>query len=67
MLKRKGGWKRGQYDVQTKRVDGLGWALCGNQKVDGKGGIMMCKRKLQMEKGGHYNAEIKGWMQQGAI
>ena len=46
LLKRKGGWKRGQYDVQTKRVGGLGWALCGNQKVDGKGGIMMCKRKL---------------------
>ena len=22
MLKRKGGWKRGQYDAQTKRVDG---------------------------------------------
>ena len=29
--------------MQIKRVDGLGWALCGNQKVDGKGGIMMCK------------------------
>ena len=46
LLKRKGGWKRGQYYVQTKRVDGLGWALCGNLIGDGKGGIMMCKCKL---------------------
>ena len=59
MLKRKGGWKRGQYDVQTKRVDGQGWALCGNHKVDAKGGIMMCKLKGQMEKEGYYNLEIK--------
>ena len=27
MLKRKGGWKRGQYDVQLKRVAGYGRAL----------------------------------------
>ena len=36
MLKRKGGWKRrGQYDVQIKRVDGEGRELgCANEKVD---------------------------------
>ena len=53
MLKLKGGCKR--------------VALCGNQKVDANGGIMMCKFKRQMEKGGHYDMELKGWMQQGAI
>ena len=31
-------------------------------KVDRKGGIMMCKLKWWMDKGGHY-VEIKGWMQ----
>ena len=30
-------------------------------------GILMCKLKGQMDKGGHYDVEIKGWMQQGAI
>ena len=28
---------------------------------------MMCKFKARMEKGGHYDVEMKGWMQQGAI
>ena len=42
-------------------------ALCGNEKVDANGGIMMWKLKGRMEKGGHYDVEIKGWMQQGAI
>ena len=32
-----------------------------------KGGIMMCKLKGQMDKGGHYDLEIKGWMQKWAI
>ena len=26
---------------------------------------MMCKLKVHMDKGGHYDVEIKGWMQQG--
>ena len=29
--------------MQIKRVDGYGWALFGNQRVDAKGGIMMWK------------------------
>ena len=28
---------------------------------------MMCKVKGLMDKGGHYDVEIKGWMQKGAI
>ena len=28
---------------------------------------MMCKLKRRMEKGGHYDVEMKGWLQQGAI
>ena len=28
---------------------------------------MMCKLNGHMDKGGHYDVEIKGWMQQGAI
>ena len=27
-----------------------------------RGGIMMCKLKGQMDKGGQYDAEMKGWM-----
>ena len=26
---------------------------------------MMCKLKGRMDKGGHYDVEIKGWMQKG--
>ena len=33
--------------------------------MDAKGGIMMCKLKGRMDKGGHYDVEIKGWMQNG--
>ena len=36
-------------------------------KVDAKGGIMMCKLKGRMDKGGHYDVEMKGWMQKGGI
>ena len=32
--------------------------------MDAKGGIMMCKLKEWMDKGGHY-VEIKGWIQKG--
>ena len=32
---------------------------CGNEMVDGKGGIMMWKLKFQMDKGGHYDVQIK--------
>ena len=35
--------------------------------MDGKGDIMMCKLKGGMDKGGHYDMEIKGWMEKGAI
>ena len=31
--------------------------------MDGKGGIMMCKLKGQMNKGGEYKVETKGWME----
>ena len=34
--------------------------------MDTKGGIMMCKLKRSIDKGGHY-VEIKRWMQTGAI
>ena len=33
------------YYVQIKQVDGEGCALNLNQRLDGKGGIMMCKLK----------------------
>ena len=35
--------------------------------MDGKGGIMMCKLKWQMDKGGHYDVEMTGWMQKRGI
>ena len=36
--------------------------------MDGKGGIMMCKIiKRGMDKGGHYDVEMKWWMQKGGI
>ena len=36
-------------------------------RVDGKGGIMLCKLKGRMDKGGHYDVEKKGWMEKGEI
>ena len=27
----------------------------------------MCKLKEQMDKGGHYDVEMKGWMQKGIL
>ena len=33
--------------------------------MDGKGGNMMCKLNGRMDKGGHYDVEMKGWMQKG--
>ena len=53
MMCKLNGWmdKDGHYD--------------GNQRVDGKGGIMMCKLKGQMDKAGHYYVEMKGWMHKG--
>ena len=30
-------------------------------------GIMMCKLKRQIDKGGHYDVEKKGWMEKRAI
>ena len=35
--------------------------------MDAKGGIMMCKLKGRMEKGGHYDVEMKGWIENGAL
>ena len=35
--------------------------------VDAKEGNMMCELKGQMDKGRHYDVEIKGWMQKGAL
>ena len=43
------------------------WALCGNQRVDAKGGIMMCKLKGWIDKGGNYDEEMKGLMKKVAI
>ena len=37
------------------------------KRVDIKQGIMMCKLNVRIEKGGHYDVEMKGWMQKGAI
>ena len=33
----------------------------------GKGGIMICKFKEGMEKGGHYDVEMKGCMEKVAL
>ena len=35
--------------------------------MDAKGGIMIYKLIGWMDKGGHYDVQMKGWMQQGAI
>ena len=33
--------------------------------MDGKGAIMMCKLKGQMDKARHYYVEMKGWVHKG--
>ena len=35
--------------------------------MDAKGAIMMCKLKGRMHKRGHYDVEMKGWMQKRGI
>ena len=35
--------------------------------MDGKGSIIMYKFRGQMDKGGHYDVKIKGWMEKGAL
>ena len=35
--------------------------------MDGKGGIMMCKLKGQMDKEGHFDVKMKGWIEKGAL
>ena len=35
--------------------------------MDGKGGIMMYKLKGGMDKEGHYDVEMKGWMVKVAL
>ena len=53
--------------MQIKWMDGKGWALCGNEKVDAKRGSMMCKVKGRIDKLGHYDVEKKGRMEKRAI
>ena len=35
--------------------------------MDAKGGIMMWKLKLRMDKGGHYDVQMRRWMEKGAL
>ena len=35
--------------------------------MDAKGGITMCALKWQVDRGGHYDVEMQGWLHQGAI
>ena len=35
--------------------------------MDGKGGILMCKLKGWLNKGGHYKVEMKEWMEKEAL
>ena len=35
--------------------------------MDGKDGIMMCKLRGWMDKGGHNDVEIKKWIQKGEL
>ena len=35
--------------------------------MDGKGVIMMCKLKGEIDKGGHYDVEMKGLMEKVAL
>ena len=35
--------------------------------MDSKRGIMMCKLKGRMDKGEHYDVEMKGWMEKVAL
>ena len=35
--------------------------------MDAKGNIMMCELKGRMDKGGHYDVEMKGCLQKEAI
>ena len=48
-------------------MDAKGGHYVQIKRVNIKQGIMMCKLNVQMEKGGHYDVEKKGWMQNGAI
>ena len=34
--------------------------------MDAKEGNMVCELKGQMDKGGHYDVQMKGWRQKGA-
>ena len=67
MWKLKDGGKRMHYDVQIKRADGQGRALCENQRVDANGGNIMCKLKGLIDKGGLYDVEMKRWGQKGSL
>ena len=35
--------------------------------MDANGGIIRCKLKGQMDKGVHYDVEMKGWMEKVAL
>ena len=43
------------------------WALCGNQRVDAKGGNKMCKLKGIWIRDRHYDVQMYEWMQKGAL
>ena len=46
--------------MQITRADGKGRPLCcGNKRVDATEGIMTCKLKGWMDKGGHYDVQMK--------
>ena len=49
------------------QMDNRGWALCGNERVDAKGSNMVCKLQGRMDKGEHYDVEMKRWMQRVAL
>ena len=67
MCKLKGGCKRGHYDVQIQRTDAQRTLLCANYEVDAKGAIMKCNLKGRIDKGGHYDVEMKVRMQKWAL
>ena len=35
--------------------------------MDGKGCVVMCKVKERIDKGRHYDVEMKGWMEKMAL
>ena len=48
-------------------VHGLTYSLLSPRGVDTKGDVMVCKLKGRIDKGGHYDVEMKGLMQKMEI